>query len=143
MIEEVGEMTALTERPKASRQHAPRVLIVDDTHDVRALLRIKLTTHGDFTVVGESADGLDAVRQAGLLQPDLVLLDVAMPGMDGLAALPLIREAAPRARVIVLTVFHPGGLLDQAIAAGADRYVVKGGSMRDLMTVIDDVLGEP
>ena len=120
--------------------HAPRVLIVDATEDARSLLRIKLSVHGDYAVVGEAVDGLDAVRQAQLLQPELVLLDMAMPGMDGLEALPLIRDAAPEARVIVLTVFQPGDLADQAIAAGADRYAVKGGSMRDLMDVSDSVL---
>ncbi|MET3963823.1 DNA-binding NarL/FixJ family response regulator [Marmoricola sp. OAE513] len=118
----------------------PRVLIVDDTDDARALLRIKLGVNGLYQVVGEAADGLEAVRQARVLQPELIILDMAMPGMDGLEALPLLRDAAPGARVIVLTVFQPGALEDQAMAAGADRYVVKGGRMRDLMNVIDDVL---
>lgn len=133
-------MSTMTE-PEVRRGSAPRVLIVDDTDDARALLRIKLSTHGQYAIVGEAVDGLDAVRQAQLLQPELVILDMAMPGMDGLEALPLIRRAAPGARVIVHTIFQPGTLQDEALAAGADRYVVKGGTMRDLMDVIESVLG--
>lgn len=128
-------------QPETESRTAPRVLIVDDTEDARALLRIKLSTDGQYSIVGEAVDGLDAVRQAQLLQPELIILDMAMPGMDGLEALPLIRRAAPGARVIVHTIFQPGTLQDDALAAGADRYVVKGGTMRDLMTVIDSVLG--
>ncbi|MCZ4498222.1 MAG: cheY [Marmoricola sp.] len=119
-----------------------RVLIVDDTEDARTLLRIKLGVHGGYEVVGEAAEGRDAVVQARTLQPELVLLDIAMPGMDGLEALPLIRDAAPDARVVVLTVFQPGHLSEEVLAAGADRYVVKGGAMRDLMVVLDGVLAD-
>ncbi|MCW2784658.1 MAG: two-component response regulator [Marmoricola sp.] len=122
------------------RGHLPRVLIVDDAEDARALLRIKLRSHGDYEVVGEAIDGVDAVDQARVLQPNLVLLDVAMPRMDGLAALPLIRAAVPDVRVIVFSSFQRTTIEAEALAAGADRYVVKGSSMRDLMTVIADVL---
>lgn len=135
-------MTTMIE-PGRVRSRAPRVLIVDDTEDARSLLRIKLTNQGGYTVVGEAADGIDAVRLARLLQPELVILDMAMPGMDGLEALPLIRQAAPGTRIIVHTVFHPEALEDQALAAGADRYIVKGGTMKELLVVIDSVLSAP
>lgn len=118
----------------------PRVLIVDDADDIRMLLRLKLAKHGVYDVVGEASDGFDAVEKARALQPDLVLLDMAMPRMDGLQALPLIREAVPNVRVIVLSGFNRATLEQEAMAAGADRYVVKGGSMRDLMDVIATVL---
>ena len=135
-------MTMMSDQRIDPVRHAPRVLIVDDTEDARSLLRIKLTAQGEFRIVGEAVDGLDAVRQAQLLQPQLVLLDMAMPGMDGLEALPLIRQAAPGVRIVVLTVFHSAALEEQALAAGADRYVVKGGTMRELMVVIDEVLND-
>jgi PAS domain S-box-containing protein len=119
---------------------AHRVLIVDDAEDIRMLLRLKLTKHAGIDVVGEAVDGMDAVDQARALQPHLVLLDMAMPRMDGLQALPLIREAVPDVRVIVLSGFNQGTLEQEALAAGADRYLVKGGSMRELLEVILSVL---
>jgi len=123
-----------------ARTGTHRVLIVDDAEDIRLLLRLRLAKHGTIDVVGEAVDGLDAVDQARLLQPHLVLLDMAMPRMDGLQALPLIRAAVPDVRVIVLSGFNQGTLEREALAAGADRYVVKGGSMRELLDVIENVL---
>ena len=123
-----------------ARTGTHRVLIVDDAEDIRLLLRMRLARHGTIDVVGEAVDGLDAVDQARLLQPHLVLLDMAMPRMDGLQALPLIRAAVPDVRVIVLSGFNQGTLEREALAAGADRYVVKGGSMRELLDVIENVL---
>ncbi len=120
----------------------PRILIVDDAEDIRMLLRLKLAHQGEYDVVGEAADGRDAVDLARVLQPDLVLLDMAMPRMDGLQALPLIREAVPDVRVIVLSGFNQATLEREALAAGADRYVVKGGSMQELVDLIGSVLRE-
>jgi PAS domain S-box-containing protein len=119
---------------------APRILIVDDAEDIRMLLRLKLAHRGEYDVVGEAEDGVQAVDQARALQPDLVLLDMAMPRMDGLQALPMIREAVPGVRVIVLSGFNQATLEKEALAAGADRYVVKGGSMQELLDLISDVL---
>jgi PAS domain S-box-containing protein len=119
---------------------AHRVLIVDDAEDIRTLLRLKLGRHERFDVVGEAVDGVDAVDQARALQPHLVLLDMAMPRMDGLQALPLIRAAVPDVRVVVLSGFNQRTLEQEALAAGADRYVVKGGSMRELVDLIEKLL---
>ncbi len=129
-----------TQDTRGTQPSTHRVLIVDDAEDIRMLLRMKLDRHGDLDVVGEAADGIDAVDQARALQPHLVLLDMAMPRMDGLQALPLIREAVPDVRVIVLSGFNQGTLEREALAAGADRYLVKGGSMRELLEVIASVL---
>ncbi|HET6165337.1 MAG TPA: response regulator [Marmoricola sp.] len=129
-----------TEPERPSGRSAHRVLIVDDAEDIRTLLRLKLGRHEGFEVVGEAVDGVDAVDQARALQPHLVLLDMAMPRMDGLQALPLIREAVPDVRVVVLSGFNQRTLEQEALAAGADRYVVKGGSMRELVDLIEKLL---
>lgn len=117
-----------------------RVLVVDDAEDLRALLRARMESYDGLTVVGEAADGVAAVELASELQPDLVLLDLAMPRMDGLEALPLIRAAVPGVRVIVLSGFNQSTLAQKALEAGADHYVVKGGSMSRLLELVDSLL---
>lgn len=114
-----------------------RVLVVDDAEDLRFLLRMTLDRSEGLEVVGEAADGVEAVEQARALRPDVVLLDVAMPRMDGLQALPLIREAVPGVRVIVLSGFNEGTMADNARAAGADHYVVKGGPLSELVALAE------
>lgn len=113
----------------ATTPRAHRVLVVDDTPEIRELvaLTLEMTGAGDFEVVGMASDGREAIAQAGHLLPDVVLLDLAMPVMDGLEALPAIRRAAPDARVLVLSGFNARELGAEAIAAGASGYMEKGG----------------
>lgn len=101
-----------------------RVLIVDDHPLTRDALRRLLDAHG-FEVAGEAGGGEEALERARELQPDLVLLDLAMPGLDGLSALPLLREAAPGAEVVVLTASEDEDSLLGAIRGGAAGYVLK------------------
>ena len=117
-----------------------KVLIVDDSRDLRDLLGIKVEMWGGYEVVGLAADGEEAVDLAKRHQPDLVLLDLAMPKMDGLQALPLILDAVPGVRVVVLSGFDRGAMADRAMEAGAHRYVEKGLSTRELSTVVSEVL---
>jgi CheY-like chemotaxis protein len=139
-LDAVPQVVTATDAGEPLERSAHRVLIVDDAEDIRTLLRIKLGRHGGFEVVGEAVDGVDAVDQARALQPHLVLLDMAMPRMDGLQALPLIREAVPDVRVVVLSGFNQRTLEQEALAAGSDRYVVKGGSMHELVELIERLL---
>lgn len=125
----------MTVAPPAPR----RVLVVDDAEDLRTLLHIKLDRCDGLEVVGEAEDGVDAVEQATRLQPDLVLLDVAMPRMDGLEALPLIRRAVPGVRVVVLSGFNEETMAENALAAGAERYVVKGAPLRELVELLESL----
>jgi DNA-binding NarL/FixJ family response regulator len=103
---------------------AERILLVDDHPLTRSALAGLLAQHG-FEVVGEASDGEEAVETAGNLRPDLVLLDLSMPGMDGLTALPRLREAAPECEVVVLTASGTEQNLLGAIRAGAAGYLLK------------------
>jgi DNA-binding NarL/FixJ family response regulator len=103
---------------------AERVLVVDD-HPLTRDALASLLAQGGFDVVGEAADGTDAIRLAAELQPELVLLDLSMPGLDGLAALPRLRAAAPGCEVVVLTASGTEENLLAAIRAGAAGYLLK------------------
>src|SRR5712691_9251302 len=100
------------------------ILIVDDHPLTRSALSALLGQNG-FSVVGEAADGESAIEQARELSPDLVLLDLSMPGMNGLEALPRLREAAPSAEVVVLTASGTEENLLGAIRGGAAGYLLK------------------
>ncbi len=113
-----------------------RVVLVDDTPDLRDLLRLALQRIGDYTVVAEAGNGLDGVAAVTDHQPDLVLLDIAMPVMDGLEALPLIRQACPGAVIVMLSGFGATELTRRAIEAGADGYIQKGQSLRSLLNQV-------
>ncbi|MFY9580229.1 MAG: response regulator transcription factor [Gaiellaceae bacterium] len=101
-----------------------RILLVDDHPLTRSALAGLLQQHG-FEIAGEASDGEEAIARAGELQPDLVLLDLSMPGLDGLSALPRLREAAPSCEVVVLTASGEEENLLGAIRAGAAGYLLK------------------
>src|SRR6266576_2716487 len=103
---------------------AERILIADDHPLTRGALAALLTQNG-FLVVGEAADGREAIECARELQPDLVLLDLSMPEIDGLEALPMLREAAPDCEVVVLTASGTEENLLSAIRGGAAGYLLK------------------
>jgi DNA-binding NarL/FixJ family response regulator len=103
---------------------ATRILIVDDHPLTREALSSLLGAHG-FEVAGVASDGADAVGEAARLQPDLVLLDLSMPGVDGLTALPRLRAAAPECEVVVLTASGTEENLLAAIRGGAAGYLLK------------------
>ena len=102
----------------------PRVLIVDD-HPLTREALATLLAGNDFDVVGQASDGQEAIELAGRLRPQLVLLDLSMPGLDGLSALPGLRAAVPDAEVIVLTASGTEDNLLAAIRAGAAGYLLK------------------
>ena len=106
-------------------ERLPSIVIVDDAHDVRRLMRTRLRLSGLFEVVGEGADGREAVALADRHQPALMLLDVSMPGVDGLEALPGILGASPGTRVVLFSGFEEEGLAEQARALGAAAFLEK------------------
>jgi CheY-like chemotaxis protein len=112
-----------------------RVLLADDLSDIRLVMRLLLEADGRAEVVGEAVDGAEAVRLAGELRPDAVVLDLRMPGMDGVTALPLIRDASPGTVVVALSALPVGPATDRAIDLGA-TYVRK----PDLRRVVNLVM---
>lgn len=123
-------------RPRATPAAPLRVLVVDDTPDLRDLLRMALERTGEFRVVAEAENGRDAIGVVGRACPDLVLLDYAMPVMDGLEALPQIRQRCPTATVIMLSGFGASELTGRALASGADGYVQKGQSLGAMVSQV-------
>ena len=103
---------------------AERILVVDD-HPLTRDALAALLAQGGFDVVGEAADGAEALHLADALQPDLVLLDLSMPGLDGLSALPGLRAAAPACEIVVLTASGTEDNLLSAIRGGAAGYLLK------------------
>ena len=123
--------------------HAWSVVVVDDTAPIRQLVRLYVEETGDFEVVGEAADGRAAIDVVTEKQPHVVVLDLAMPVMDGLQALPLIREGAPSAHVIVLTGFGTDDTIAAARDAGAARFVDKGPDMgAALVAALQELMAE-
>jgi two-component system chemotaxis response regulator CheY len=119
-----------------------RVLVVDDSAAMRSVLRMVLRS-GGYEVAGEAQDGEEAVREAKASQPDLVLLDLAMPEMDGLTALSLLLEASPTTRIVVVSGFGDQRLVDLAMKAGARAYVVKGTDVAVLLDTLSRVANGP
>ena len=125
-----------------------RVVLVDDVDDLRLLLRTMFTPYPGVEVVGEAADGEAAIAVVTATQPDLVVLDLSMPVLDGVAALPRLRRAAPSARVVVLSAIPPSAD-PGAMAAGAVAYVQKAAGRTDRLVpdllaaagVLDTTLG--
>ena len=116
-----------------------RVVIVDDSAEVRTLVRTELRLSGAAVVEGEGADGTDAVDLARRLQPDAMLLDVSMPGMDGLEALPLVLECSPGTRVVMFSGFDEEPLALRALELGATSYLTKTSSLEDVVNELVSV----
>lgn len=110
-----------------------RVVLVDDAVEIRELLGFTLARTSDFTVVAEAADGAAGVRAVADTRPDLVLLDVSMPVMDGLEALRVIRSECPDALVVMFSAFgDPSEVARQSVMLGAHGYIRKGDTMSGL-----------
>jgi DNA-binding NarL/FixJ family response regulator len=118
-----------------------RVVICDDQAGFRQVVAVVLSLDPDVEVVGEAADGREAIRIVGELRPDVLLLDVAMPVLDGLEALPLIRAASPETRVVMLTGVASDTFRDRAAAGGAALFIEKGTNIQDVVRAVADVCG--
>lgn len=117
------------------------VYLCDDVPELRQLIRIVLEEDSDLAVVGEAGDAVVGIEEIAELQPNVVVLDLSMPGMDGLEALPLIRESAPETKLIVFSGFTEQRMAALALDAGADRYIEKGQPIEDVRKAILDLTG--
>ncbi|AZQ74293.1 MULTISPECIES: response regulator [Streptomyces] len=113
-----------------------RILLADDQPLVRSGLRLLMADQPDLDVVGEAATGAEAVRLAGELEPDVVVMDIRMPGMDGIEATRLITAGPTTARVLVLTTFDEDDHVRGALRAGASGFVVKDMALDDILAAI-------
>ena len=116
-----------------------RILVTDDHSILRAGLTALLNAEPDLTVVGEASDGAECLRVAQAVQPDVILLDINMPGMNGLEALPMLRQVAPQSRVLVLTMHDDTTYLRQVLSAGGAGYVLKQAADKELLSAIRTV----
>ena len=113
-----------------------KVLLAEDHALLRQSLKAYLETHGLCEVIGEAQDGREAMRMYKELRPDIVLMDLSMPGVDGMVAVKAIKRDFPDARIIALTAHRSEDYLHAALDSGVDGYVVKAASAEDLLTAI-------
>lgn len=117
-----------------------RILIVDDHELVRRGLRSILVTRPEWEICGEAADGNNAIEKARDLKPDIVLLDITMPHMNGLDAARIIRRDVPRAKVIILSQYDESEMRSRALEAGAQGYISKSDAARQLLIAIESLM---
>jgi DNA-binding NarL/FixJ family response regulator len=113
-----------------------RVVLCDDVAELRTLMRFALEEDGDLVIVGEAGDAITGVERIADLQPDVVLLDLSMPGMDGLEAIPLVRARSPGTAIVVFSGFAEERMRGPALEHGADRYVEKGADLTEVRAIV-------
>jgi len=113
-----------------------RILVADDHLIIRQGLRLILETEEEFEMIGEAADGAEAIRLCGELKPDVVLMDLRMPGMDGLTAIEHLRVEQPGIAVVILTTFNEDDLMVRGLRAGAKGYLLKDTDRETLFNAI-------
>jgi DNA-binding NarL/FixJ family response regulator len=131
------QVTRLLTRPKQTEQKMFRILIADD-HDVaRSGIRALLENHVGWQVCGEAKDGREAVELAATLTPDLILLDIGMPNLNGLEAVRQILATSPEAQILVLTMHDTDQVVREVLRAGARGFLLKSDAGRDLIAAVE------
>lgn len=118
-----------------------RVIVVDDHDMIRIGLTLVLESFEDLQLVGEAADGREALRVVAETEPDVILMDLVMPHMNGTEAIRLIHTSHPKIRIIILTSFGNRHLVDEALEAGAGGYLLKNASIYELARTIRATMG--
>jgi len=116
------------------------IVLADDHPVVRRGMQALLEAEPDFSVVGEAGDGLETIRQVERAQPDVLVLDLMMPGLSGLEALRIVRQRSPRTRVVVLSMHSNNAFVVTALKNGATSYVLKGGEEENLVRAVREAV---
>lgn len=116
-----------------------RILVIDDYEPWRRFIASALQKKPEFQIVGEGADGMEAVEKTRELQPDLILLDIGLPKLNGIKAALRIRECAPHARILFFTEDSSPDIAEEALRTG-DGYIVKAGAAQELLPAVEAVL---
>ena len=120
------------------KQESPlRILVVDDFAEWRVRVRSMLQARPEWKVIGEACDGLEAVQRTTELQPDIVLLDIGMPLLNGIEAAKRIRQDSPSSRIIFVTQENDADIRTEALATGAEGYLLKANAMRELLPALE------
>ena len=117
-----------------------RILIVDDCEPWRRMVFSLLQEHPNWQIVSEASDGLEAVQKSRELQPDLILLDVGLPGMNGIEAARQMRQIAPHSKIVFLSENLCPAIVQEAFCIGAWGYVVKSDAGHDLVAAVETIL---
>lgn len=119
---------------------AIRILVADDFVPWTRYISSIIVKHTDWHIVGEAADGFEAVQKAGELKPDLILLDVGLPQLNGIKAARQLRELVPNSKILFLSGLHDPDIVKEALRTGASGYVVKSDAESELMKAIEATL---
>ena len=115
------------------------VVVCDDVPELRRLARAVLEEEGEMEVVGEASDGREAIEVIERHQPDVAVLDLSMPELDGLEAIPLIHQVSPRTEIVIFSGFEEGKVAEIALRLKASRYVRKGAPLEDLRSAVREL----
>ena len=137
----MNPLTARRTRAERQPQQSVRVLVVDDQPLFAEAISVLLKLNEGIEVVGTAADGQEAVDRAIALEPDLVLMDIQMPRLDGIAATRRIRRRLPHTKILMMTALTGDEYVEQALQAGAEACVRKFSHAGDLLTAIEEIAG--
>jgi len=129
-----------TDNSPAPSTLAARILVVDDFGPWRLSVCRRLEAHKHLQVVGEATDGLEAIQKAQELKPDMVLMDISLPNLNGIAAARWIGKLAPKARILFLTQHNDAGMMNAALSDGVQGYVLQADAESELLPAIEAVL---
>ena len=130
----------MTDKPTGPSTVAARILVVDDFGPWRLSACWRLEAHKHLQVVGEAEDGLEAIRKAEELKPDMVLMDIGLPNLNGIEAARWIGKLIPEAKILFLTQHNDTGLMKAALSSGGRGYVLKEDAESELLPAIEAVL---